>query len=105
MNIRKLLLAVLALALIPATVSALQVQQAQHIQTGTVEDRTNLDVWVPFISYNTSGLDTKAHTGNSARKPEPHGALRINTLRRRSLQTKRPLPVHRTRPPSKGHHI
>jgi opacity protein-like surface antigen len=74
MNIRKLLVvAVLALALIPAVASA---QQMQQIQTGTVEDRTNQDAFVPFIGYNAGGalLDAISLAGSGTKKPRAYGA-------------------------------
>ena len=74
MNIRKLLIvAVLALALVPAMASA---QQTQQIQTGTVEDRTNQDAFVPFIGYNAGGalLDAMSLLGSGTAKPKAYGA-------------------------------
>ena len=71
MNIRKLVVvAVLALALVPAMAGA------QQIQTGTVEDRTNQDAFVPFIGYNAGGalLDAISLAGSGTSKPRSYGA-------------------------------
>lgn len=74
MSIRKLLLvAFLAVALVPAVASA---QQAQQYQTSTIEERTHQDALVPFIGYNASGalVDVlSAATGESS-KPKTWGA-------------------------------
>ncbi len=75
MSIRKLLVvAGLVLALVPAVVSA-QVTQVQsvQVQTGTVEERTNQDAFVPFYGYHAAGALVDV-LSSSAGNPKSFGA-------------------------------
>ncbi len=74
MSIRKLLLvAFLAIALVPAVAGA---QQAQQYQTSTIEERTPQDALVPFIGFNVAGglADAVSSLKDGAEKPRTYGA-------------------------------